>query len=176
VLSGSLPPDAPGDIYARFARLRRLRETCVVLDTSGPALAAALDAGVYLVKPSLGELQALSGRSLADEGEWWAAAQSLVRAGHAQVVALTLGRNGALLATADKALRLPGLTVPVASAAGAGDSFVAGLIWALNWDVPLEQAVRYGLAAASAALLSEGTGLCEPSAVHCLYQQISAGP
>jgi 6-phosphofructokinase 2 len=65
--------------------------TRVVLDTAGPALAAALDAGVYLVKPSHNELRGLTGRALVSEDEWHDAAQGLIRDGRAQMVALTLG-------------------------------------------------------------------------------------
>jgi 6-phosphofructokinase 2 len=47
----------------------------------------------------------------------------------------------------------------VASAVGAGDSFVGGLVWGLQQGLPLEQAFTWGIAAGSAALLSAGTGL-----------------
>ena len=86
VTSGSLPPGAPTDIYARLASSARARGTRVVLDTSGPALAAALDAGVWLVKPSLNELRDLTGRSLASEAEWKGAAQEIVHDGRAHLL------------------------------------------------------------------------------------------
>lgn len=172
VLSGSLPPGVPEDFYARLARLAKARGSRVVLDTSGPALAAALDEGVYLVKPSLRELHDLTGRSLGTEAQWREAAQQIIHKGQAEVVALSLGEEGALLVTAERALRAPSLPVPVKSTIGAGDSFVGGLIWALNRHADLEQAFRYGMASGAAALLSAGTALCQPEDVERLHSEV----
>jgi 6-phosphofructokinase 2 len=173
VLSGSLPPGAPVDTYARIARATCAPATRVVLDTSGPALAAALEAGVWLVKPSLNELRGLTGKPLVSESEWLAAAEELVRDGRTQIVVLTLGEQGALLMTADRILRVSGLPVQVSSSIGAGDSFVAAMVWALNRDAGLDEAFHYGMAAASAALLSAGTALCQQADVERLYREVS---
>ena len=173
VASGSLPPGVPLDFYARLARLAKARGSRVAVDTSGPALAAALAEGVYLVKPSLRELRELTGQPLASEPEWREAAQQIIRQGQAQVVALSLGEDGALLVTADQALRARSLPVKVASAIGAGDSFVGGLIWALNRQAGLAQAFRYGMAASAAALLSAGTALCQAADVERLQREVS---
>ncbi|MCU0763664.1 MAG: PfkB family carbohydrate kinase [Hydrogenophaga sp.] len=70
VASGSLPPGVPADFYARVARLCRQRRAKLVLDASGPALAAALAEGVFLFKPNLKELAELSGRSLETPPQW----------------------------------------------------------------------------------------------------------
>ncbi|RDU99360.1 1-phosphofructokinase family hexose kinase [Trinickia dinghuensis] len=172
VLSGSLPPGVPADIYVSFICAARANGTRVVLDSSGPALRAALDAGVFLVKPSLGELSELAGRALAGESEWRAAALHLVRNGRAQIVALTLGSLGALLVTEHEVLRAGALPVSVVSAIGAGDALVGALVWALDRDLALAEAFRYGLAAASASLASPGTGLCNSEEVERIYRQV----
>ena len=57
---------------------------------------AALGSGIELIKPSLGELEALAGRTLLDPREQEAEAMALVRAGAARLVAVTLGEEGAL--------------------------------------------------------------------------------
>lgn len=172
VLSGSLPPGLPVDAWAQLARAAKARGTRVVVDTSGPALAAALEAGVYLVKPSLGELRALTGRALATEPEWRDAARQLVHEGRAQMVALTLGERGALLVSEDRALSAPALDVPVASSIGAGDSFLGAMVWALNREASLDEAFRYALAAASATLLTSGTRLCSAEEVERMAREI----
>jgi 6-phosphofructokinase 2 len=59
VASGSLPPGVPDDFYARVAQITEAHGSKLVLDTSGKPLAAALEEGVYLVKPNLRELQEL---------------------------------------------------------------------------------------------------------------------
>lgn len=169
VASGSLPPGAPADFYARLARLCRAQGARMVLDTSGPSLAAALAEGVYLFKPNLKELAELVGRSLETPEQWQAAAQQLVREGRTEVVALTLGHLGALLVTRDAVWSAPPLDVPVASAVGAGDSFVGGLVWALQQGQPLEQAFGWGIAAGTATLLGAGTALCRPEDIVRLH-------
>lgn len=168
VASGSLPPGVPTDFYARLARLCRARSARLVLDTSGPALAAALAEGVYLFKPNLKELAELAGRPLDSAAQWQAAARQLVLDGRAEVVALTLGHLGALLVTRDAMWCAPPLDVEVSSAVGAGDSFVGALVWGLQQCLPTEQAFRWGVAAGTATLLSAGTALCTPEDVRRL--------
>ena len=172
VASGSLPPGVPVDFYARLAVLARARGSLMVLDTSGPALAAALSAGVFMAKPSLRELRELTGQPLDTEDDQRNAARQLVKNGQAQMVALSLGADGALLLTAKQTLRALSLPVQVVSSIGAGDSFLAGLLWALNLDKGLEQSFRYGMAAGAGALLSAGTALCQAADVERLHNEV----
>jgi 6-phosphofructokinase 2 len=168
VASGSLPPGAPEDFYARLARISRKRGSRMVLDASGPALAAALEEGVYLVKPNLRELRELTGKSLDEEHAWDHAAGELVLSGKAQVVALSLGHRGALLAAQDARLRAPAIPVKIASTVGAGDSFLAAMVWRLASGGSLEDAFRYGIAGGTAALLAPGTSLAHKDDVERL--------
>ncbi|MGC1174970.1 PfkB family carbohydrate kinase, partial [Polaromonas sp.] len=96
--------------------------------------------------------------------------------GQAELVALSLGEEGALLVTAGQALRAQAVPVTVASTIGAGDSFVGGLVWALGRQAGLEQAFRYAMAAAAAALLTSGTALCQPADVERLCGQVVVTP
>ncbi|WP_233853643.1 1-phosphofructokinase family hexose kinase [Paraburkholderia sp. HD33-4] len=173
VLSGSVPPGVPDDIYARIARMAHQHGSRVVLDTSGTPLGAALATGVFMVKPSLAELCTLAGRALEDEAQWLDAARQIVRDGGATIVALTLGEQGALVVTADRALRVPGFAVPVSSAIGAGDSFLAAMVWALNRDMAFDETLRYAVAAASATLLTEGTRLCDRQQIERIYGELA---
>ena len=170
--SGSLPPGVPDDFYARLGQWARAAGARLVVDTSGPALAKALEQGVFLVKPSLREIRDLTGRTLGTMGELQHAAQDWIRAGRAEVVVVSLGEQGALLVTAGECVFAPPLPVTVVSAVGAGDSFVAGMVWALAAGQDVVQAFRYGVACASAALMSSGTGLCAADDVHRLVAQV----
>lgn len=103
-----------------------------VLDSSGDGLAVTLRRSrVFLVKPSRGELEHFVGRQL-DERGIREAAVALVRSGAAELVAVTLGAEGVLLASAGGVVRMPALHVPVQSAVGAGDSFLGAMIFALS--------------------------------------------
>lgn len=173
VASGSLPPGVPAEFYAYIAQHAKSKGVRMVLDASGDALAAALKVGVFLVKPSLDELRELTGKPLHEESEWREAAYGLVERGLARNVALTLGSRGALMVTEDRTIRVPALQVPVVSAVGAGDSFLAALVWALEHRPNAEQALQYAVAAGCAAVMKSGTALCDPADVVRLYRILS---
>ncbi|MFB9647216.1 1-phosphofructokinase family hexose kinase [Microbacterium terregens] len=168
VPSGSLPPGAPDDLYARIARLARDRGTRCVVDSSGTALRRALDEGVYLIKPSRRELGELVGAQLEDEQSLLDAAHELVDAGACEVVALTLGAAGALLVTADGALRLPTPEVRVQSTVGAGDAFLGAFVLRLAQGRDIRSTFRAAVAAGSATAMLPATELCRPDDVAAL--------
>lgn len=172
--SGSLEPGMPPDIYATMAVLARRRGIRFALDTSGTPLRIALDAGVDLVKPSLGELEAYAGRALPDRAVQSAEAMKLVQSGHAGIVALTLGGDGAMLASAAGVWHLPAVPVPFRSAVGAGDSFVAGALWALSHGLPEVDVLRWGIAAGTAAVARAGTARVRLEDVEAWYGQAQA--
>ena len=169
VASGSLPRGVPDDSYVRLAELAAANGARFVLDTSGPALAAALArATMFLVKPSLREFESFLGRKL-DHDSVGLAAQDYVRKGCAQYIAVTLGADGAVLVSADRIVRVAALSVPVQSAVGAGDSFVAGMTWSLAEGHGIDEAFRFGQAAGAAAVMTSGTELCRRQDVIDLF-------
>ena len=172
VASGGLPPGVSGSCYADLARAVRARGARFVIDTNGPPLAQALTVGVDVFKPSLRELRELTGQPLSDEASQVAAARSLIDAGRAGAVALSLGERGAILVTAEGAWRAAALNVPVASTIGAGDSFVAGLVFGLAQGQAPQQAFAQALATSAAALLSQGTSLAESADVARLLPEV----
>lgn len=176
VLSGSLPPTLATDSYAQLAALAQSRGCKVVLDSSGAPLAAGLANGVHLIKPSLRELSDLAGAHLEDETQWRAAAQALVNGGRAELVALSLGERGAMLFSAEGAWRADALQVDVKGSTGAGDSFLAAMLWALNAGHDPVQAFRYGVAAGTAALLHTGTILCRTEDIRSLLASVRIQP
>lgn len=157
VASGSLPPGAPVNIYAEAARATAARGGRFVLDSSGPALRAALGAGIDLLKSSLGEMEALLGRSVPDPMAQEAEALALARSGAARMVAITLGPAGAILATEAGVIRRPALPGPVRSSVGAGDAFLAAMVHALAQGAPPAEALDWGTAAGAAAVAGVGT-------------------
>lgn len=176
VTSGSLPPGAPADLHAQVAQRARDAGGRVAVDASGAPLAEALRSGVHLVKPSLRELRELTGESLATDPERVAAAHRIVAEGRAEIVALSMGPEGALLVTDGTALRAAPLAVQVATTVGAGDAFLAGLVFGLARGELLEDAFRTGMAAGAAALLNPGTALCDPAEVRRLRAQVRIAP
>jgi 6-phosphofructokinase 2 len=172
VASGSVPPGVPEDFFARVARCAKQLGAQCIIDTSGPALQAALTEGVTLIKPNLAELSDLLGMPLDNDNARLAACRKLVTDGRAEAVALTLGDQGALLVTASKAFRAQPLAIKTVSTVGAGDSFLGGLVAALASGESLQRAFRVGVAAGSAAVLSPGTELCHDEDVQRLLPHV----
>ncbi|QNT68738.1 1-phosphofructokinase family hexose kinase [Defluviicoccus vanus] len=176
VATGSLPVGVPIDFYARVAEKAKSRGTRVILDTSGDALAAALEVGVFLFKPNLLELETFSGRAAETPEEQDALARQFVLDRKAEAVAVSLGADGALLATRDGCLRLSAPQVEVKSAVGAGDSFVAGMTFGLSQGRPIADAFSLGLATGTATVLTAGSELAHRADVERLYQEIVGRP
>jgi len=146
----------------------------MVLDSSGPGLREGLaKGGIHLVKPSLGELRQLVGQGLDTIEAIVAAALDIVQQGKAEYVAVTMGREGAILAERSGALRLPAIAIEAKSAVGAGDSFLAAMVYALASGRVATDAFRYGIAAGAAAVLSPGTNLCHKDDIERLYALIA---
>jgi 6-phosphofructokinase 2 len=162
VASGSLPGGVPDDFYARVTRISKQRGAKMILDTSGPALPAAVAEGVYLIKPNLREMRELTNHEPSDANEWESAAKTIVRSGKVEVIALTMGHLGSVLVTRDRILRAP----------GAGDSFLGALTYGLASAADLDDAFRLAATAGAAALLNPGTGLCLPDDVKRLAEAV----
>lgn len=172
VLSGSLPRGVPVDFYARLVAQSGAGKR-IVLDTSGPALRRTLESGgIFLVKPSRGELEQYAGRKLADDGALLEVARGIIRSGLAEHVAVTLGYLGAMWVSSGGEMRIPAIEVEVRSAVGAGDSFLGAATFALACGQSIEAAFRLGLAAGTAAVMSPGTGLCHPEDVEAMRRQL----
>lgn len=172
VASGSLPPGVPDDFHARLARWAEEREVRLVLDTSGSALRAALDEGVYLVKPNARELGQALGREIESEDDQEAGARELVERGAARVVVVSLGAAGVLLVSKEARERIRSPSVRPRSRVGAGDSMVAGIVRGLARGDDVSRAVRLGVAAGAAAVMTPGTELCRGEDVERLHRQL----
>ncbi len=176
VASGSLPAGVPGDFYAQLARIARQRGARMILDTSGPALAAAVAEGVDLIKPNLREMRELAGGEPDTPAAWEAAAKTLVENGRARIVALTMGHLGAALVTSGGILRAKPLAVTPLSAVGAGDSFLGAAVAGLAAGAAPADWFRNAVAAGAAALLNPGTELCRPEDIARLARDVVIEP
>ena len=176
VLTGSLPLGVPNDFYGRAAHKAKERGQRVILDTSGVALFEALKEGVYLAKPNLNELEHLVGRRASEMKDREDICRQIIDEGKAEVVALTMGEDGALLVSNAGVTRLTTPKVDVKSAVGAGDSFVGGMTLGLALDWPLDDAFALGVATGTATVLTVGTELCRREDVERLYKEIHGKP
>ena len=173
VISGSLPPGIDAGFVKRLVKLAKNKGSKVVVDTSGDALSAALEEGVYLLKPNIGELSRLAGIEHLDNETANQAAMQLINKGMAEVIVVSMGAQGAYLITKTESVYIPAPSVKKMSTVGAGDSMVAGMVAVLaKGGTPLDMA-RMGVACGSAATMNPGTGLFKKEDAEHLYQWLS---
>jgi 6-phosphofructokinase 2 len=170
VASGSLPRGVPVDFFARLAKVAKQKNTRYILDTSGEAVKHALNEGVYLWKPNLGELSAFSGYAALTVNTAVEAARKIIAQKKAVVIVLSMGAAGAMLITENIAERIIAPVVKRKSTVGAGDSMVAGIVYSLSKGIDLTEAVKFGVACGTAATMNAGTELCKKEDAEKLYK------
>lgn len=161
VISGSLPPGVTLERFMALIKLAQQHGVRCVVDSSGDALAAALEIGhIELVKPNQKELSALVKRELIQPDDVRKAAEEIIRNGKAERVVVSLGAQGALAVDANTCVQVVPPPIKSQSTVGAGDSMVGAMVLKLAENAGLEEMVRYGVAAGSAATINQGTRLC----------------
>lgn len=174
VASGSLPPGAPVDFYGQVAKIAREKNIKCVIDTSGKAMLKAVEAGVYIIKPNLSELSALAGKETISGTEQEDIARKIIEEGRADILIVSLGARGAMLVTKDTLEYVVPPTVKQSSTVGAGDTMVAGVILSLSRGEDIHDALRWGVAAGTAATMTPGTELCRKNDVQQIFEWIKS--
>lgn len=172
VISGSLPPGVETVFLKRIVSVAKDKGAKVVADTSGDALAAAVEEGVFLLKPNLGELSKLSGIESLDNELVHEAAQKLIRDGKTTAVVVSMGPHGAYLVTASEAKHILAPAVKKQSTVGAGDSMVAGMVSVIAAGGSPYEMAAMGVACGTAATMNPGTGLFKVEDAKKLYDWI----
>lgn len=170
VASGTLPPGVPEDFYQQVANVCADLGAMFLLDSSGGGL-THVNSRVFLIKPSLRELREAVGRALTTDSEQLEAAREIIERGAARYVLVSRGAEGALLASRDGGQLFAPVPVPPGSGVGAGDAMVAGVAVGLTRGWPLTKAVRLGIAAGAAMLLTPGTAPCTREDTERLFEQ-----
>ncbi len=137
IVSGSLPPGiSPADFRELLQELQQ-----PVVDSSGDALRAALDAGVALVKPNRAELESL----VPVTGNGVSEAQTLYERCGVPIL-LTLGADGAAY-VGEEVQVCPAPQVEVVNPVASGDSLLAAFLWARAEGWSVKRALKLGVAA-----------------------------
>lgn len=124
VLAGRLNPGADVNTYRDLAQFVRDRGAKVAIDGSGPEFRAALAVKPELIKPNQFELAELVGRPLKTIHDVIAAAREVIDGGVEQVLC-SLGKDGAILVTADDVMHCEPEHAATGTPVGAGDILLA---------------------------------------------------
>lgn len=178
LVSGSQPPGFPEDFPVTLAKALAGR-AAVLLDTSGAPLrktAATEGAGLHLLRMNATEAEGLAGMALQTHEEAADFAAGLVARNVAETVIVARGSDGSVLVSAQGRWFCRAAEVPVRSKIGAGDSFVAGYVLASARGAAADQALTHGVAAAAAAIMTEGTELCRAKDAESLIAACPVSP
>ena len=172
VLTGSIPPGVHRDVYARLTQELRKHNARAVVDAQSSLLQEALPQHPYLIKPNRYELELLCGRKLPRIEDVAREARALHEEG-VEHVCVSLGGEGALFVDDSGAYYAPSPQVKVISTVGAGDSMVAGLIFALMQGKESSDVLRFGVACGSATATTPGTRIFTEPEARVLMDEIS---
>jgi 1-phosphofructokinase family hexose kinase len=175
VLSGSLPPGAPDSLYSQLIALAQSNGALAVLDSSGAALREGIAARPWMVKPNRAELQSVTDSPAAGLESSIDQAQRL-RSDGIVMAAVTLGEEGALLASDAGCLFAVPPPIKFASAVASGDSFLAAFLWAWNYGEPARDpayALRLATGAGAANAAMVGAGLCSRESIFALAEGVT---
>jgi len=156
VFAGKNPPGTPDDTLAKWTRMLVEAGVSVFLDTVGAPMLLAMKERPALIKPNQEELEQIMGKKLPTQEDVLAAARQLNEQG-IEMVAVSLGGDGALLVTQEQALRVHVPEVHVVSTVGAGDSMMAALAYAAQNAYSMKEAARFAAAVSAATVQVEGS-------------------
>ncbi|MGI6079544.1 MAG: 1-phosphofructokinase [Candidatus Avilachnospira sp.] len=156
VLAGSVQASVSDSVYRDLMIRLSEKKVPIVVDATGELLLNVLEAKPFLIKPNLHELSEITGRELETKEEITEAAMELHEKGAANVL-VSLGARGGILV--DEKGRTYSQKAPygkAVNAVGAGDSMVAGFIYAYRNFRDYEEAFKYSIASGSAGAFSQG--------------------
>jgi 1-phosphofructokinase len=171
VLAGSIPPPLGPEAYQLLIREAAELGVHTVLDADGAVLAQGAEAHPEIIKGNRRELERMLGRHLDDEESTVAAARAVQKAG-VKTVVVTRGREGAVATTKGHCLRGVAPRVRALNAIGSGDALLAGVVLTLSRGGPMDEAMRLGVAAGTAAVLTLGTEPCHRREVDILLPRV----
>lgn len=179
VLSGSLPKGAPIDLYKTWSEIANENGTKVLLDADNEMLKEGIKGKPYLIKPNEKELEAYFGEALTSKIEIVEKCREIFEQG-VSVIVVSLGADGCMLLTKDKAVSFDPIRVKVKSTVGAGDSMLAAIAYELNAIESRENIdlndlismVSLGVAASSATIEQEGTIMGNSLRIRELYKMV----
>lgn len=159
VVSGSVPPGVPMDIYERVIHQAKEKGVKTILDASGELLKRGIKAKPFLIKPNEEELSATYQVTLETIDDIVEAARKVICDG-VEYVCVSRGGKGAVFVSRDHVYTAEPMQVQIKGIQGAGDSMVAGFCYAIEHGMDEEAIFRYGVACATGSLTHPGTQLC----------------
>jgi 1-phosphofructokinase family hexose kinase len=173
LLCGSLPPGMPSHFYARLIAAARRQGVKTLLDTDGDPLREGIEAGPTAASPNQVEAEGLLNRALVTRNHFLDAV-ARIRAMGPEIVVLSLGSRGAMASVEGYIIEAIPPRVEVLCPIGAGDALAAAFAWSMERDGNTAEALRWGVAAGTAAATLPGLRLASFDQSKEIYRQVEA--
>ena len=172
VISGSVPKGVPMDIYKEIIEDLHSLDVKIILDAEKELLTEGIKGKPYLIKPNIFELETAYGIKCKTRKDVIPLILNIIKEG-VKIVCVSLGAEGAYISDGYRLYYSPCLELKVKGYQGAGDSMVAGLCKAIEENRDIDEMLKYGMAAAAASLVMEGTQLCKKSNFEKYLEEIN---
>jgi len=171
VISGSLPEGLKPAVYAKIIDMAKSKSATVVLDTDGDVLKFNISHKPDIIKPNRHELSRVIGRDIKTIEDAVIAAKEINRMG-VRIVLVSLGKDGIVYVSQNAIMHATPPDVKVVNTIGAGDSAVAGFIYAKHMGFSDEEALKYAVATGTATTLKPGTALATLEDAVAIKEQV----
>jgi len=155
VMGGSLAGGMPTKTYGNITRMYK-KIAKVVIDADDEILMEGLKGEPYLIKPNIHELGKALNRELETDEEVLLAAREIINRYQVTYVLVSMGAKGSLLVSKEEAYRAGTVPIKIVSTVGAGDAMLAGFIYALSKNKPLDECLTFGAACSTLTISVEG--------------------
>jgi tagatose 6-phosphate kinase len=177
VISGSLPPGAPADLYARLIGVLKAANVYVTLDSSGEPLRSGAAACPDLIKPNreeLGDLLMAAMDSYPTESTFSEHPKLIgVVVPENGMIVVSQGADGAILLRRSRSYRATPPRIEAINTVGAGDALLAGFLHARATGMDDRESLAFAVATGTASALAESVGAVEPNEIERLRAKIT---
>ena len=173
VLAGSLRDGMPEETYASLIQMAHQEKVPVFLDCCGGCLRRTLAAKPFLVAPNIHELSDCFGEEFGSLDKVVECAKQIHKNGIAYAI-VTMGADGAVLACANGVYKMTPPPVHTKNTTGAGDSFLAGILYGMLRHASEEEMLRIAGSVSTAKVAREDTGMPDKNELFDYYSQTRA--
>ena len=173
VLSGHLGDQIPKNFLQKLIDFTRANQIKVAIDSKGIGLRTAFDLGVYLIKPNRREFEMLAGEKCTDLDSLIKTGKRLLEQSPTENILISLGKEGALFIDKNESRFFSAPKIIQKNSVGAGDSLLAGIIYKLSNDLPISEAIEFGILCGAATAMRENHEFCTLEKVEWLKQHHS---
>jgi 1-phosphofructokinase len=173
VFSGSIPMNVDKKIYGEWISAAKKVGVKTVLDADGELLKYGIEAGPFIVKPNIYELERVLGKKFRDIREVERFARSLLEKYGIELIAVSLGEKGAVFVNKERSVLVDGIKVDVKSTVGAGDAMVAALAYSSDRGYSFEKTVKLAVASGTANVMTSGSQAAHYETIVALEKRVT---